>query len=238
MAEAAARGCGGARSARRHDASPRSSRREPPLAAPAAPLLVRARRRAQRRASARRLPVLPRLCRRDRRRARPLRRPLAPRSPGDSPTALSRAPGSAKGRGAMPGSPPAAATGFSKSMPTSGSIAELAAEIRAVVASSPADWHLIPVDNYIGDRLVRWGWGASFGRSAHAGLFRRGAKRWGEGGVHPAIALSGSQGPTLGARAGALRRPQHLGHAAPARPLYQRAGAGSARQRRYRQLRA
>ena len=76
---------------------------------------------------------------------------------------------------------------------------ELAAEIAAVIARSPADWHLIRVDNYIGGRLVRWGWGASFGRSAHAGLFRRGNKRWGEGRVHPAIALSGSQGPTLGA---------------------------------------
>jgi glycosyltransferase involved in cell wall biosynthesis len=76
---------------------------------------------------------------------------------------------------------------------------ELAAEIRAVIAQSPADWHLIRIDNYIGDRLVRWGWGASFGRSAHAGLFRREAKRWGAGRVHPAIALSGDQGPTLGA---------------------------------------
>lgn len=78
--------------------------------------------------------------------------------------------------------------------------AALAAELRAVVASSPADWHLIPVDNYIGDRLVRWGWGASFGRSAHAGLFRRGAKAWGEGRVHPAVALAGRQGPNLQAR--------------------------------------
>jgi glycosyltransferase involved in cell wall biosynthesis len=77
---------------------------------------------------------------------------------------------------------------------------ELAAEIGAIVASSPADWHLIPVDNYVGDRLVRWGWGASFGRSAYAGLFRRGAKRWGDQRVHPAIALSGVQGPTLEAR--------------------------------------
>ncbi len=77
---------------------------------------------------------------------------------------------------------------------------ELAAEIRAVVAGSPAAWHLIPVDNYIGDRLVRWGWGASFGRSAHAGLFRRDAKKWGDQRVHPAIALSGAQGPTLRAR--------------------------------------
>jgi glycosyltransferase involved in cell wall biosynthesis len=77
---------------------------------------------------------------------------------------------------------------------------DLAAEIRAVVASSPAAWHLIPVDNYIGDRLVRSGWGASFGRSAHAGLFRRGAKHWGDQRVHPTVALSGVQGRTLDAR--------------------------------------
>src|SRR4029077_18039710 len=50
----------------------------------------------------------------------------------------------------------------------------LAAEIRAVIGGSSAAWHLIPVDNYVGERLVRWGWGASFGRSAYAGLFRSG----------------------------------------------------------------
>ena len=77
---------------------------------------------------------------------------------------------------------------------------ELAAEIRAVAANSPASWHLISIDNYVGERLVRWGWGASFGRSAHAGLFRRGAKRWGDQRVHPAISLSGAQGATLDSR--------------------------------------
>jgi len=77
---------------------------------------------------------------------------------------------------------------------------ELAAEIRAVVATSQADWHLIPVDNYIGDHLVRWGWGASFGRSAHAGLFRRGAKHWGDQRVHPEINVAGVQGPALQSR--------------------------------------
>ena len=74
---------------------------------------------------------------------------------------------------------------------------ELAAEIRAVVAGSAAAWHLIPVDNYVGIRLVRWGWGAAFGRSAYAGLFRNGAKFWGEQRVHPALSLSGAQGPIL-----------------------------------------
>ena len=77
---------------------------------------------------------------------------------------------------------------------------ELAAEIRRVVDTSSAAWHLIPVDNYIGTRLVRWGWGASFGRSAHAALFRKGAKCWGDRRVHPSVLLSGSQGVRLSSR--------------------------------------
>ena len=77
---------------------------------------------------------------------------------------------------------------------------ELAAEIRAVVETSPASWHLIPVDNYIGDRLVRYGWGASFGRSAHAALFRKGSKTFGAQRVHPAVMLEGAQGPSLDGR--------------------------------------
>ena len=77
---------------------------------------------------------------------------------------------------------------------------ELAAEIRTVIAGSSADWYLIPVDNYICARLVRYGWGASFGRSAYAGLYRNGAKSWGEQRVHPAVSLSGPQGGTLESR--------------------------------------
>ena len=74
---------------------------------------------------------------------------------------------------------------------------ELAAEIRGIAAASSASWHLLPVDNYIGTRLVRWGWGASFGRSAHAALFRKGAKRWGDQRIHPTVSLTGRQGATL-----------------------------------------
>jgi glycosyltransferase involved in cell wall biosynthesis len=74
----------------------------------------------------------------------------------------------------------------------------LAAEIRAVIVRSPDAWHLVPVDNYIGRRLVRRGWGASFGRSAHAALFRKWAKVWGDERVHPRVRLAGRQGPRLG----------------------------------------
>ena len=73
----------------------------------------------------------------------------------------------------------------------------LAAEIRAVIATSAHDWHLIAIDNFVGARLVRHGWGASFGRSAHAGLFRKNVKRWGDGRVHPRVHLSGREGPPL-----------------------------------------
>jgi glycosyltransferase involved in cell wall biosynthesis len=77
---------------------------------------------------------------------------------------------------------------------------ELGAEIRQTAEQSTAAWHLIPVDNYIGERLVRWGWGASFGKSAYAGLYRNGVKRWGDQRVHPAVTLSGPQGPPLQTR--------------------------------------
>jgi glycosyltransferase involved in cell wall biosynthesis len=75
---------------------------------------------------------------------------------------------------------------------------ELAAEIRAVIARSTATWHLVPVDNYVGERLVRWGWGAFFGRTAHAALHRHGVKSWKDDRVlHASTELTGTQGPRL-----------------------------------------
>ncbi|NKD77210.1 glycosyltransferase family 2 protein [Haematospirillum sp. H1815] len=73
----------------------------------------------------------------------------------------------------------------------------LAAEIRAVIASSLFDWHVVPVDNYIGTRLVRHGWGSSFGKAGCPALFRRGVKIWGRQRVHPALQWSGTRGPAL-----------------------------------------
>ncbi|CCQ73898.1 glycosyltransferase family 2 protein [Magnetospira sp. QH-2] len=73
----------------------------------------------------------------------------------------------------------------------------LAAEIRQVIGTTQADWHEILVDNYIGDRLVRWGWGASYGKAAYPGLFKRGVKRWGMQRVHPSLTWSGRRGAML-----------------------------------------
>ena len=73
----------------------------------------------------------------------------------------------------------------------------LAEEIRRVVETTSFDWHEIPVDNFIGDRLVRWGWGASYGKAAYPGLFRKGVKVWGRQRVHPALQWSGRKGPML-----------------------------------------
>jgi glycosyltransferase involved in cell wall biosynthesis len=73
----------------------------------------------------------------------------------------------------------------------------LGAELRRLASSSPFDYHLIPVDNWVGAKLVRHGWGASFGKSAYVGLFRKGAKIWGLQRVHPRLTLQGRQGPVL-----------------------------------------
>lgn len=77
---------------------------------------------------------------------------------------------------------------------------ELAEEIRRTIETSAHDWHEIPVDNYIGGRLVRWGWGASYGKAAYPGLFRKGVKSWGLQRVHPRLAWTGRRGPMLSGR--------------------------------------
>jgi glycosyltransferase involved in cell wall biosynthesis len=67
----------------------------------------------------------------------------------------------------------------------------LAAEIRAAIAGASDGYFLVPMANRIGDRLVRYGWGAYNGVTAKPSLFHAGAKRWGRGRVHPPIELSG-----------------------------------------------
>ena len=74
---------------------------------------------------------------------------------------------------------------------------DLKAEIINVIKSSKNDWHKIMVNNYLGKKIVNYGWGAYFGKSAYAGLFRNGVKSWGDQRVHPKIVLSGSEGSTL-----------------------------------------
>ena len=77
---------------------------------------------------------------------------------------------------------------------------ELAAEILRTVETTSFDWHEIPVDNYIGGKLVRHGWGASYGKAAYPGLFRNGIKTWGPQRVHPALTWRGRKGPMLANR--------------------------------------
>ena len=69
--------------------------------------------------------------------------------------------------------------------------ADLFTEIRSVIGSSSPGYYLIPFDNYIGDKLVKYGWGASWGVGAAPRLSSRGAKRWGNQRVHPALTLTG-----------------------------------------------
>lgn len=69
--------------------------------------------------------------------------------------------------------------------------AALVAEIRQAVAGAEPGYFLVPFDNYVGKRLVRHGWGASWGVSAAPRLSARGRKRWGDQRIHPSLELSG-----------------------------------------------
>jgi glycosyltransferase involved in cell wall biosynthesis len=72
--------------------------------------------------------------------------------------------------------------------------AALGPEIRAAIATAQPGHFLIPFDNYIGDRLVRYGWGASWGVSAAPRLSAKGCKRWGNQRIHPKLDLKGPRG--------------------------------------------
>jgi len=74
---------------------------------------------------------------------------------------------------------------------------ELWAEIRRVIALSPHGWHLVRVDNYVGEQLVLHGWGGSFGTTAKPILFRRGAKHWRAQRVHPGLDWTGTEGKRI-----------------------------------------
>lgn len=69
----------------------------------------------------------------------------------------------------------------------------LAEEVRQKIDGAPSGYFLIPFDNYVGKRLVRYGWGGSFGVSAAARLYTPGAKRWGNEAIHPKITLTGEK---------------------------------------------
>ena len=70
---------------------------------------------------------------------------------------------------------------------------DLFQEIRKVISVSEPGYFLVPFDNYIGDRLVKYGWGGSWGVMAAPRLSSRGAKRWGLQRIHPSLELIGEK---------------------------------------------
>ncbi|MGZ3402437.1 MAG: glycosyltransferase family 2 protein [Phenylobacterium sp.] len=74
---------------------------------------------------------------------------------------------------------------------------ELAREVLVCLDDDDFAFRKVPVDNFVGDRLIRHGWGGSFGTTMAARLYRKGAKRWGNERVHPKVVFDGPQGANL-----------------------------------------
>ena len=68
---------------------------------------------------------------------------------------------------------------------------DLGQEIRNVIQRYNDGYFLLPYDNYIGNRLIRYGWGASWGVTAAPRLSAKGAKRWGAQRIHPSLTIIG-----------------------------------------------
>ena len=72
--------------------------------------------------------------------------------------------------------------------------AALASEIRTAISTADIpSYFLIPFDNYVGNKLVKYGWGCSWGVNSAARLFSKGAKVWGPQLVHPKLELHGTK---------------------------------------------
>ncbi|MGA0604995.1 glycosyltransferase family 2 protein [Phenylobacterium sp. VNQ135] len=79
----------------------------------------------------------------------------------------------------------------------------LAWEIRAALQMRPeGDWFEVPIDNYVGEALVRQGWTGALGADRGVRLSRRGVKSWRPGRCATAVLAGGS----AGALKGAIRR--------------------------------
>ena len=77
----------------------------------------------------------------------------------------------------------------------------LACEVRATVERDPAcAYFQVPLDNFIGETMVRHGWGGSFGTSSVARLYRAGVKHWKPQRVHPGVTFDGVCGGALSNR--------------------------------------
>ena len=69
--------------------------------------------------------------------------------------------------------------------------------LQCINSSNDYNYFNIKIDNFIGDKLVKYGWGSTFGRGGVNCLFQNGFKIWGHQRVHPEITLKGKEGPSL-----------------------------------------
>lgn len=80
----------------------------------------------------------------------------------------------------------------------------LAWEIRVVLQMRPVgDWYDLPIDNYVGETLVRDGWTGALSARAEPRLYKRGLKAWEPRRLNAPAAMAGRPG---GALKGAIRR--------------------------------
>jgi hypothetical protein len=82
--------------------------------------------------------------------------------------------------------------------------AAVAWEIRAAIQMRPVgDWYDLPIDNYVGETLLRDGWAGALSTRREARLFKRGLKAWEPRRLNAPYVLAGAPG---GALKGAIRR--------------------------------
>ena len=71
---------------------------------------------------------------------------------------------------------------------------DLILEIKSKIINAEPGYFLIPFDNFIGNKRVRYGWGASWGVSSAPRLSYKGCKKWNNNQrIHPSLELKGKK---------------------------------------------
>lgn len=71
---------------------------------------------------------------------------------------------------------------------------ELCKEIKDKIKQDKFDFFYIPIRNYVGQRVIEFGWMACMAPDGKFSLFRKGFKYWGDGRVHPDYNVKGRKG--------------------------------------------
>ena len=74
---------------------------------------------------------------------------------------------------------------------------KLSNEIKEKISLKNSDFFYIPIINYVGVKVIKYGWMACLAPDGKFCLFKKGKKKWIKGSVHPSYSINGLRGSKI-----------------------------------------